>query len=216
MIENNFSPSLTSAVRLAKSFASKDRHSTYGVAHLALSILYESTGVSDILSSMGKDVDYLREWFEMRKEMYEPQDGENLEPTPDDEVTKVFEESERSKIKLGTDYIDGTCMFIAIIRKGVIYSDKQLETISVTEEEFYKLYESPIHSSKNLTNSGQVESLESIPYCTNLITQKNIDEGTLIIGRDKEIRSILGSMERQENRGVLLVGDSGVGKTGCQ
>jgi|GEM_PF-513116 len=214
MVENNFSPSLTSAVRLAKSLASKDKHTTYGVAHLALSILYESTGVSDILSSMGKDIAYLREWFEMRKEMYEPQNGENLEPIPDAEVTKVFEESERSKIKLGTDYIDGVCIFTAIIRKGIIYSDKQLETISVTEEEFYKLYESPINSSKSLTNSGQVTSLESIPYCTNLITQKNIDEGSLIIGRDKEIRSILGSMERQENRGVLLVGDSGVGKTG--
>ena len=43
---------------------------------------------------------------------------------------------------------------------------------------------------------------------------KNIDEGTLILGRDKEIRSILESLERQENRGILLVGDSGVGKTG--
>ncbi|PKH52835.1 ATP-dependent Clp protease ATP-binding subunit [Tenacibaculum sp. Bg11-29] len=214
MIENNFSASLVSAVRLAKSFAAKDRHTTYGVAHLALALLYESTGVSDVLSSMGKDVDYLQEWFEMRKEIYESEDQAGTEPLPDSEVDKVFEESERSKLKLGTDYIDGLCVFIAILREGVVYTNKQLETLSVTEAEFYKIYESPVFSSKNLTDSEQVELIESIPYCTNLITQKNLDEGTLILGRDKEIRSILESLERQENRGVLLVGDSGVGKTG--
>ncbi|WP_271783479.1 AAA family ATPase [Aquimarina algiphila] len=214
MIENNFSPSLVSAVRLAKSFASRDKHTTYGVAHLALSLLYEATGVGDVLSSMGKDTDYLQEWFEMRKEVYESENRESGEPVPDNEVEKVFEESERSKLRLGTDYIDGVCVFTAIIRKGVIYNDKQLETISVTEEEFYKLYESPTYSTKNLTDNEHAELLESIPYCTNLITQKNIDEGTLILGRDKEVRSILESLERQENRGILLVGDSGVGKTG--
>ena len=213
MIEDNFSPSLISAIRLAKSFASKDRHTTYGVAHLGLAILYESTGVSDILSSMGKDIDYLQEWFEMRKEMYQSKEQDGSEPTPDDEVTKVLEESERSKIKLGTDYIDGVCVFTAIIRQGIIYTDKQLETISVTEEEFFKLYDSPIYSSKALTEAEQTALLGAIPYCTNLIIQKNIDEGTLILGRDKEIRNVLESMERQENRGVLLVGDSGVGRT---
>lgn len=214
MIENNFSTSLVSAVRLAKSFAVKDRHTTYGVAHLALALLYESTGVSDILTSMGKDVSYLQEWFEMRKEIYESDDLDATEPVPDKEVDRVFEESERSKLKLGTDYIDGLCVFIAILRKGVVYNNKQLETLSVTEEEFYKIYDSPIFSSKNLTDTEQVELIDSIPYCTNLISQKNIDEGTLILGRDKEIRSILESLERQENRGILLVGDSGVGKTG--
>lgn len=214
MIEDNFSPSLISAIRLAKSFALKDRHTTYGIAHLALAILYEPTGVSDILTSMGKDIDYLQEWFEMRREIYESQAKDGSEPNPDDEVLKVLEESERSKIKLGTDYIDGVCVFTAIIRQGVVYNDKQLETITVKEEEFFKLYDSPIHSSKVLTDEEHAEFLESIPFCTNLITQKNIDEGTLILGRDKEIRTILESMERQENRGVLLVGDSGVGKTG--
>ncbi len=213
MIENNFSPSLVSAVRLAKSFAFKDKHSTYGVAHLALSLLYEGTGVSDILTSMGKDTDYLQEWFEMRKEMYESEGGETAEPVPDIEVEKVFEESERSKLRLGTDYIDGVCVFTAVIRKGIIYNDKQLESISVTEEEFYRLYESPTYSTKNLTDSEHAELLQSIPYCTNLITQKNMDDGSLILGRDKEIRSILENLERQENRGILLVGDSGVGKT---
>ncbi|WP_459211973.1 AAA family ATPase [Aquimarina rhabdastrellae] len=214
MIDNNFSPSLLSAVRLAKSLASQAGHTSYGVAHLALGVLYEPTGVSDVLMSMGKDVDYLQEWFEMRKEMYEPLSHDTKEMIPDDEVEKVLEESERSKLKLGTDYIDGICVFTAILRNGVIYSNKQLETLTVTEEEFFNLYDSPLYASKSLTEEESTEYIESISHCSSLITQKNIDEGNLIIGRDKEIRSILESLERQENRGILIIGDSGVGKTG--
>ncbi len=213
-IDNNFSPSLVSSVRLAKSLASQSGHSTYGVAHLALALLYETTGIVDILTSLGKDIEYLKEWFEMRKEMYESETDGSQEITPDTAVEKVFEESERSKLKLGTDYIDGVCVFTAILRQGVVYTNKQLDTITVTEEDFFTLYDSPTYGSKSLTADESIEFLESISHCTNLITQKNIDEGSLIVGRDKEIRSILESLERQENRGVLLIGDSGVGKTG--
>lgn len=215
MIENNFSPSLVSAVRLAKSFAIKEGFSTYGVAHLAISLLMEPTGLSEILTSTGKDLTYIQDWFEMHQEMYVSEvENEEETPLPDSEVARVFEESERSKIKLGTDYIDAVCVFTAILRKGVVYDNKQLETLTIREEDILRLYDSPIYSSKSLTESETSEFIEAIPYCTSLVTQKNLDQGSLIIGRDKEIRRILESLERQENRGVLVVGDSGVGKTG--
>ena len=40
-----------------------------------------------------------------------------------------------------------------------------------------------------------------------------MEEGKTIIGRDKEVRLILENLERAENKGVLLVGAPGVGKT---
>jgi len=215
MIENNFSPSLVSAVKLAKSFAIKGGFTSYGVAHLAVSLLIEPTGLTEILVSTGKDVVYIQDWFEMRKEMYVSEDKKSEEAMlPDNEVERVFEESERSKIKLGTDYIDAICVFTAILRKGVVYDNNQLETLTIREEDILRLYDSPIYSTKSLSEGETSEFIGAIPYCTNLIIQKNIDDGSLIIGRDKEIRSILEGLERQENRGVLVVGDSGVGKTG--
>ncbi|MBL4746745.1 MAG: ATP-dependent Clp protease ATP-binding subunit [Flavobacteriaceae bacterium] len=215
MIENNFSPSLVAAVRLAKSLAMKESFSTYGVAHLAIALLLEPTGLTEILTSTGKDLAYIQDWFEMRQERYVSEEKTTEEGIlPDSEVTRVFEESERSKIKLGTDYIDAVCVFTAILRQGVVYDNKQLETLTIREEDILSLYDSPIYSSKSLTESETSEFIETIPYCTSLITQKNLDQGSLIIGRDKEIRRILESLERQENRGVLVVGDSGVGKTG--
>jgi ATP-dependent Clp protease ATP-binding subunit ClpA len=217
-MESLFSSALSSAIKLAKNFAANDGHETYGVSHLALALFHEPTGLTEVLQSMEKDVAYLMDWFEMRREVYSSSEGgrEGEGTIADENVKKVFEESERSKIKLGTDYIDGVCVMMAIVRKGVVYDNAQVETLSVEEADFLRLYDSPLRSSSSgLPGSGNTEeAIQSINYCTNMRTQKNIDEGGLIIGRSKEIRSVFENLERQENRGVLVVGDSGVGKTG--
>lgn len=212
-MEDSFSPSIVSAVRLAKSFAAKDNHPTYGVSHLVLAMMYEPTGLSDVLKSIDKDVAYVQEWFEVRSEMYQPDEtveGEGI--MPDREVTLVIEESERSKIKLGTDYIDAICIFSAIVRDGVIYNSKQLETITVSEEDFLNLYHAPLQLNK-LGEDASDETLREIGYCENLLTQQRIDQGSMVVGRDNVIRNIIENLDRQENRGILVIGDSGVGKS---
>ncbi len=214
--EDIFSPSLTSAVRMAKSLASKEGHTTYGVAHLAICMLYEPTGLAEVLNSMGKDVDYIQEWFEVRKEMYKEDSNIAEEANgvmPDKEVSCVLEESERSKIKLGTDYIDAVCVFVAMVRQGVVYGAQQLETITVKEEDFLSHYSALPNIAQSLDQTTE-DTLHSIPYCINYISKKYIEEGELVVGRDKEIRNILENLQRQENRGVLIIGDPGVGKTG--
>ncbi|NVK64745.1 MAG: ATP-dependent Clp protease ATP-binding subunit [Flavobacteriales bacterium] len=216
-MESLFSSALSSAIKLAKNFAANDGHETYGVSHLALALFHEPTGLTEVLQSMEKDVAYLMDWFEMRREVYTGGIGGEEGTVPDHQVQKIFEEAERSKIKLGTDYIDGVCVFMAIVRDGVVYDNQQIETLEIDENDFLRLYDSPIRSSQGLPGvSGQSseEIMGAINYCTNLKTQKNIDEGALIIGRSKEIRSVFENLDRQENRGVLVVGDSGVGKTG--
>lgn len=217
-MESLYSSALSSAIKLAKNFAANDGHETYGVSHLALALFHESTGVTEILQSMDKDVAYLMDWFEMRREVYSGEAGGDEGTMPDSKVRKVLEEAERSKIKLGTDYIDGICVFMATVRNGVVYDNQQIETLEVNENDFLRLYDSPLRSSSGIPTAGGGENVEglmqSINYCTNRKTQKNIDEGSLIIGRNKEIRSVFENLERQENRGILVVGDSGVGKTG--
>lgn len=215
-MESLFSSALSSAIKLAKNFAANDGHETYGVPHVALAILHESTGVTEVLQSMEKDVAYLMDWFEMRREVYKSGEGgrEGEGTIADEDIQNVYTESERSKIKLGTDYIDGICVFMAIVRNGVVYDNSQIESMTVSENDFLRLYDSPIRSSISGAGPSGEEVIQSISYCTNLKTQKNIDEGAIIIGRDKDIRSVFENLERQENRGILVIGDSGVGKTG--
>lgn len=212
MNELEYSPSLISAIKIAKSIARQDNHSTYGISHLGIALFTENTGLREILSEIGKDITYIVEWFDTHKEVYEsPALSSNEDVIADEELTKVLDEAERSKIILGTDTIDALCVFTAIIREGVVYSNEQIVMLDVSERDimdFYKAFD-PQNSHQGAEN----KILASVAYAKNLKTEDIIKNGALVIGRDKEVRAILENMERSEKRGVLLVGDSGVGKT---
>lgn len=213
MKETDYSPSLLAAIKVAKSVARGDEHTTFGVAHIATALFIESTGLQDILSSMGKDVGYIMEWFEMRKEMYTSSSNLSTggEILADNEVAKVMEEAERSKIKLGTDYIDSLCLFTAIVREGVVYSEQQITSLDITEKDILTHFNAPTTELGNVTIETELAS--SAPYLVNLKTEEVLKEGALILGREQEVRTMLENLERSENKGTLLVGDSGVGKT---
>lgn len=212
-ITNNLSTSVAAAMDAAKSLAARDGHSTYGVAHMALALLHTPTGVEEVLRSMGKDLAYLAEWFEVRKEMYQSEGGGLLAPKPDQTVERVLDEAGRSKLKLGTDTIDGICVFMAIVRQGVAYDSKQLESISVTEDDLMGLYNTPALSLKAMDGEEAASLLAAIPHCAMLATPKNLEDGALAMGRDREIRGIVENLARHVAKGTLLVGDPGIGKT---
>ena len=113
MTNNDYSPSLVSAIKLAQSMARQERQSTYGVPHLVLAMLTESTGLKEILQSMQKDVAYLMDWFDTRKEMYTSSESDSDEICADDEQSK-----------LGTRYsVPQIAFYKAIVSLVKIYVD---------------------------------------------------------------------------------------------
>lgn len=70
MNDSNYSPSLVSALKIARGMALQDKHNTFGVSHLVMAMFAENTGLKEILSSMQKDVGYIMEWFDTHREMY--------------------------------------------------------------------------------------------------------------------------------------------------
>lgn len=211
MNDSNYSPSLVSAMKMAKGMALQDKHSTFGVAHLVMAMFTENTGLKEILSSMQKDVVYIMEWFETHREMYKSNGNATDDVIPDEELAKVLDESERSKIKLGTDYVDSICVFTAILREGVIYSHQQIETLEISESDILSYYDAltPLHSYQG----EELQLIAGIHYADNLKTQDTIHAGGFVVGREKEVRTILECLERSENKGILIVGESGIGKS---
>jgi len=210
MSEQNYSNSLLSAIKLAKAMARQDRHQSYGVAHLATAMITEQTGLRDILTSMQKDVAYIMDWFDTHKEMYVSAGNNTSDIVADGEVKLVMDEAERSKIKLGTDYVDALCVFTAIVRDGVVYSHQQIEGLGVSEQDILEYFNA---SASPFANAMGQELPTSIQYASDLKRGDILEEGKTIIGRGKEVRLILENLERAENKGVLLVGAPGVGKT---
>lgn len=213
MMERNISNSVQSAMRLSVSMANADNHTSYGISHLVLALLSEGTGtgLSSILTAMNKDVGYIQEWFDMRREMYVSEEHEGDGVVADRQVDLVLEEAERSKIKLGSDSIDALCVFTATIRQGVVFSDSQIETLSVSEEDVLSYF-----NAQEINHSYQGEEnklLASYPFAYSLKEETYILQGKIVLGREKEVRTILEGLERCANKAIMLIGDSGVGKT---
>lgn len=211
MNDSNYSPSLVSALKIARGMALQDKHNTFGVSHLVMAMFAENTGLKEILSSMQKDVGYIMEWFDTHREMYRSSGTSTEEVEPDEELSKVLDESERSKIKLGADSIDSICVFTAILREGVVYSHQQIEMLDVSEDDILSHYNAltPLHSYQG----EEMQITASVPYADNLKKQETINAGGFVVGRKKEVRTILECLERSENKGILIVGESGIGKS---
>jgi ATP-dependent Clp protease ATP-binding subunit ClpB len=211
MNDSNYSPSLVSALKIARGMALQDKHNTFGVSHLVMAMFAENTGLKEILSSMQKDVGYIMEWFDTHREMYRSSGTSTEEVEPDEEVSKVLDESEWSKIKLGADSIDSICVFTAILREGVVYSHQQIEILDVSEDDILSHYNAltPLHSYQG----EEMQITASVPYADNLKKQETINAGGFVVGREKEVRTILECLERSENKGILIVGESGIGKS---
>lgn len=211
MNDSNYSPSLVSALKIARGMALQDKHNTFGVSHLVMAMFAENTGLKEILSSMQKDVGYIMEWFDTHREMYRSSGTSTEEVEPDEELSKVLDESERSKIKLGADSIDSICVFTAILREGVVYSHQQIEMLDVSEDDILSHYNAltPLHSYQG----EEMQITASVPYADNLKKQETINAGGFVVGREKEVRTILECLERSESKGILIVGESGIGKS---
>lgn len=211
MNDSNYSPSLVSALKIARGMALQDKHNTFGVSHLVMAMFAENTGLKEILSSMQKDVGYIMEWFDTHREMYRSSGTSTEEVEPDEELSKVLDESERSKIKLGADSIDSICVFTAILREGVVYSHQQIEMLDVSEDDILSHYNAltPLYSYQG----EEMQITASVPYADNLKNQETINAGGFVVGREKEVRTILECLERSENKGILIVGESGIGKS---
>lgn len=211
MNDSNYSPSLVAALKIARGMALQDKHNTFGVSHLVMAMFAENTGLKEILSSMQKDVGYIMEWFDTHREMYRSSGTSTEEVEPDEELSKVLDESERSKIKLGADSIDSICVFTAILREGVVYSHQQIEMLDISENDILSHYNAltPLYSYQG----EEMQITASVPYADNLKNQETINAGGFVVGREKEVRTILECLERSENKGILIVGESGIGKS---
>lgn len=105
MNDSNYSPSLVSALKIARGMALQDKHNTFGVSHLVMAMFAENTGLKEILSSMQKDVGYIMEWFDTHREMYRSSGTSTEEVEPDEELSKVLDAEQSFQTSRRKDHL---------------------------------------------------------------------------------------------------------------
>lgn len=218
----NLNESVKTAIRIAQSISREYYNATYSSAHLLKALLHKEIGLKDFIQSMDKDVEYFGEWAEMRIDDF-PKAGVVADIQPDEKIPMVFEEADNVRLKLGLLEINPICVLAALAKPNVGFSVDQLKSFPLRENEIFDLYVSgkEIRSSIGMPNASFVTSEENgampmvnlMKYCvdkTALALDLKIHN---IVSRDKETRMMIEILGRHSKPNVMIIGDSGVGKT---
>lgn len=205
---------------IAQSIARENYNSTYGASHVLMALMHKDIGLREFLKSIDKDPNYIFEWADVRIEDY-PKTAHLPEDTSSDEkMDLILEEADEIRIKLGLDEITPICLLTSITKPNVAYTVQELKSLPLREHEILNLFnnndvktssiEEKLLGANNL-NHSKTPSINS--YCIDKTQQSKEGKLNQIIGRDKEIRSLIEILCRRTKPNVIIVGEPGVGKT---
>lgn len=217
----NLNESVKTAVRIAQEIAREYGNSCYTPAHLLKALLHRQIGLHGFLESLEKDISYLEEWAEVRLDD-EPKNGTNAEITATPQIAEVFEEADNVRINWGLLEINPICVITALSKPGIGFSSDQLKSFPIREKEVNEVFFQSTQANAAIGNfPGEEDTFESAAtpitnlnkYCINKVASAAEGQMQSTVCRDKECRMMMEILGRHQKPNVLIVGDSGVGKT---
>jgi ATP-dependent Clp protease ATP-binding subunit ClpB len=219
----NYSEEVKRAIHIAQSLAKEYRNGNFSAPHLLQALLHNDVGLASFIAVMGKDVNYLRDWAEVRIENLPKSTGTNSETNGDADVKKAMEMADLIRLQHSKDLIDPISLLTALLKPGMGFSEEQLKSLPLTQKELQDAaaeessIEQAINNVSNNSSQGSKEKAGAnnalYKYCINktqLAKEGKIDP---VIGREKEIRMMAEILGRRNKPNVIIAGETGVGKT---
>ena len=205
-------------LHIAQSFANDNKSPKIEPAHLLRGLLHKSAGmVNYIEDTLDEDYYYLVDWADMRMKQCDksPYPMKGIELSRD--AQNVVKEAKEIADNAGLAAIDGPCLLASLVSPGVGFSYDQLKTLPLQPEKIKKQIGSgtPVKSAGSTLSPGNVRGTSAATaadndYCSDMLTE--LPEAA-IIGFDSEVRSMTEVLARKDRANLLLVGETGVGKT---
>ena len=212
----SYAPEVTKALEIAQKIARENMNARYSGGHLLKAVLNRDLPLLKLLESKGVDVFYLEEWAEVRIE-------EALKATntyscdPDEVIDTIFTEAEAIREILDEEEISLWDVFVALSTQGVAFNFDQMKTYPVTRAELLETTPLPAASAEKPFSSAPLSSTAKgflQKYCVNkkdVLKAKASKE--IPVGRVAETQKITEILCRFSKQNVLIIGDSGIGKT---
>ena len=196
-------------VRFARQYATENNHEYFTVEHVLLSMLHEKNFLKT-LENIGVTTDALISEVE---EYVLTQTPVSKKPTPVEprktqSLERVFNRAFTQVILLGRNQITISDLYMSVTKEQHSHASYFLRKYGVDPKEVVEKYQ----ANKNKMTGGYATKVME-EYCTNLNEQAADGKIDPVIGRESELADLAQILARKNKCNVLLVGDTGVGKT---
>ncbi|MBR6827945.1 MAG: hypothetical protein IKM76_07300, partial [Prevotella sp.] len=202
-------------LHIAQSFANDNKSPKIEPAHLLRALLHKSAGlVNYIEDTLDEDYYYLVDWTDMRMKQCDksPYQMKGIELSHDAE--QVVKEAQDISEKCGLTEITAPCLLASLVTPGIGFTYEQLKTLPLQADKIVKQIQSgaPTKPASSSTISNKVSSatVPSDEYCVDMLTEL---PDAPVIGFDNEVLSITEVLARKDRANLLIVGETGVGKS---
>jgi len=216
----HLSEELKETISTAQTIAKEFQQNNFSGEHLLKVILSSDSELVELLKRMGKDVNYLIEWAEVRIESLPKSSVMSEDPPGDERIELLLEEADLLRIKFSRPETDAICLFGAMCKPNVAFTPDQLKSFIVSSKEYVEfvvgetVIKDSVISSAAQKSDGKKTAIKALhKFCidkTSLSREGKVDP---IIGRDEESRNIIEILGRRTKPNVLIIGEPGVGKT---
>lgn len=200
-------------LHLAESFANDNHSPKIEPAHLFRALLHKNAGlVNFIEDTLDEDYYYFVDWADMRMMQCEksPYPMKGVQLSHDSQM--VVKEAQSISEKSGLPEMNTICLLASLVTPGIGFSFEELKTLPLKADKVLATLQSTssksinkvVAASKNTTGSGDSG------YCIPMLNE--LSESP-VIGFDNEILSIVEVLARKDRANILIVGETGVGKT---
>lgn len=203
-------------LHVAQSYANDNKSPKIEPAHLLRALLHKSAGlvhyIEDILD---EDYYYLVDWTDIRMQQCDksPYAMKGIELSHDSE--NVVKEAIEISEKCGLSEINAPCLLASLVTPGIGFSYEQLKTMPLQAEKIMKTLQGDANTATKSSSGGHIDkvsnaAVEMGDYCLPMLNQM---PDLAVVGFDNEIMSIIEVLARKDRANILVVGDTGVGKT---
>lgn len=202
-------------LHLAQSYANDNNSPKIEPAHIFRALLHKSAGmlsfIEDVLDS---DYYYFVDWCDVRIQQCEKSPYKMKGFELSQESKSAIKEAIRISEKCALPDINAACILAALVTPGVAFSVDQLRTLPLQPDRIIRVIDGCSSTDKPSVNgdafSYRSVSDEKSEYCTPMLENAGADD---IVGFEKELRSLIEVLARKDRANILIVGETGVGKT---
>lgn len=200
-------------IHIAQSYASDNRSPQIEPAHIFRALLHKSVGlVHFIEDTLDEDYYYLVDWCDIHIQQCERSPYTMRKAEFSAAGQSVIKEACSLEQNAGTDSCKLEFLLAALVSPGVGFTSEQLKTMPLTKEKIL----SAVNADGGMSGNHNERSATTLRNTGNNVYGSYMLDSASdveIIGMERELRALTEILARRDRANVLIIGESGVGKT---